>query len=129
MIPISRVVLLLLVLALGSGANAQTSAPRKVMLKDPNITSSLVLELSVNKQSYSLADDLNLTAMLRNEGSLERIFVYDWLGWGSGSGMILTIEDTSGHEVESPMDNLSAPRPPDDPAPLVGLRLGQVFGI
>jgi len=129
MAPGSKLLLLLVLFFTCSPLKAQTSKPCKVTLEAPNPASSLVLDLGSSKRSYSLADELNLTALLRNECTVERIFVGAQLRWGSGSGMVLRIEDASGQEVKSPIDNLPGPPLLDDPAPLVGLRLGQTFGI
>ena len=110
---------------------AQANPPRRIVLRDSNMISSLALTLRSSKVSYSLGEDLSLDATLRNEGSIDRIFLYDRLRWGTGSGLGLTIEDMRGNEVRQPvmMDDLPPPPLPNDSAILVGLSLGQFFGI
>lgn len=97
-----------------------------------SVSSGLVLSLRSSKSIYSLKENLILEAALSNDRSLEPVFVYDHLMWGKGCGMSLTIQDMKGNEIKTPMmmDALPlGPPAPNDLTILVGLGLGQFFGI
>lgn len=119
--------LLLLIVVLDCGLCAQTRQPPKVKLLD----SELTLTLDSSKLCYSLKENLRLTTALHNESSVTPIFVYGHLDWG-GAGIGIEIEDMLGNTVETPMliEYLPPPPPPKgDPTMLVGINLGQFFGI
>lgn len=124
----NKLVLFLLLVALDCGLFAQTRQPTQVKLRDSDLT----LTLDSSKPSYSLKENLGLTTALHNHSSVTPIFVYGHLAWGRGSGIGLEIEDMHGNTVKTPMllEDLAPPPPPlGDPTMLVGIHLGQFFGI
>jgi hypothetical protein len=96
--------------------------------RGPGVT----LTLSSEKSTYSLTDDLSLTASLRNERSLDPVFVFSYVGWGTGAGVDLRIEDMQGKEARGnlTLDNMPLPFPEaDDATAFVRLCLECFFGV
>jgi hypothetical protein len=128
MIIVCRVLLLSAFIVFGYSLCAQTSElHHSVSQRDLNV----VLTLSSSKVLYSLKETLSLETALHNDTSIEPIFLYSQLGWGRGRGISLEIEDVNGKEIRPPVmiDDVPPPPPSYAASMLVGLRLGQFFGI
>jgi len=69
------------------------------MLSAQTAGKRLVVELSVPRQTFALGDDISITAKVCNWGS-EPLSIYRHLLWGYRGGLILEINDASGHKVE-----------------------------
>ncbi len=96
--------------------------------RGPDVT----LTLSSEKSTYSLTGDLSLTASLRNERSLDPVFVFSYIGWGTGAGVDLRIEDMQGKAARGnlTLDNMPLPFPePIDATSFVRLCLGCFFRV
>jgi hypothetical protein len=80
--------------------------------RGPGVT----LTLSSEKSTYSLTDDLSLTASLRNQRSIDPVFVPSYIGWGTGAGIDLRIEDMQGKQARGnlTLDNMPLPFPESD---------------
>jgi hypothetical protein len=114
------------------GGNALGQSLQAPPISEPVRTPRVRLELRTDKRVYSLGDEILLDAQLYNR-TQERVYVYNQIGSGFMSGLVLHIMDAAGTGVQSrPLVDPPAPPQevhdwkvltPIDPATFYGVRV------
>lgn len=89
------------------------------------------LYFHINASNYPINGSIVLNAAIVNSGD-NPVYVYDWISWGYGGGLVIRIRDEHGNEVAPVLRDdtmLPPPRNVNDPNIFVRLRdHGDFFG-
>ena len=90
----------------------------------------LSVGVALDQQSYLISDRVSITASLKNIEE-EPFTIYKLLLWGYRGGLVLEIDDASGHKVEPEQndDDSVIPSPLADPASFLDLLPDYCWGV
>lgn len=75
---------------------------------------SATVFVQTNKSSYSIFESITINAGILNAGA-DPIYVYGWISWGYGGGLVIHVRDASGNEIAPVVrDDTMLPPPGSD---------------
>ena len=125
---IATVILLMAIAIVPQGAQARSEYCPSDLYQNPPAQRASVF-LRTDKTSYSLDGSLVIDAGVINAGTVP-IYVYGWISWGYGGGLVIRLRDERGKEIAPVLrDDTMLPPENDDPSMFVKLREeGDFFG-
>jgi len=101
---------------------ASKTGPERV----PEIKRGLKLSLELDRQSYALGDTPVMRISLKNIGK-ESISLYEDMGWGEASSLVLIVTDNSGKGLPNTIIQDARDRPPYSSEDFTKIKPGHAF--
>jgi hypothetical protein len=92
----------------------------------PETRRGLKLSLELDRQSYALGDTPVMSISLKNIGK-ETISLYENMGWGESSSLVLMVTDNLGHALKKTFIEDARDRPPYFAEDFMKIKAGHAF--